>query len=181
MIIARNPLVFGLGLASALLTGWVVFPHVLYVQRRQPLEFHHKTHAEKSGVTQCSQCHALRDDGAFVGIPPLETCKACHTDRMGTSKAEAILVDNYIKPGEEIPWRLYAQQPENVWFSHAVHVRRAALACTECHSTYGESDKVRIYEQDRISTYSRDVMKMSDCEDCHFRHNVEAGCLGCHK
>jgi hypothetical protein len=24
-------------------------------------------------------------------------------------------------------------------------------------------------------------MKMSDCEDCHHRHNVEVGCLGCHK
>ena len=54
----------------------------------------------------------------------------------------------------------------------------------------------RTYEQDRISGYSRDVdghslarlgrtpgdgMKMSDCEDCHHRRNVEVGCLGCHQ
>ena len=26
-----------------------------------------------------------------------------------------------------------------------------------------------------------DGMKMSDCEDCHRRRNVEVGCLGCHQ
>ena len=58
------------------------------------------------------------------------------------------------------------------------------------------SDQVRVYQLNRISGYSRDIwghsisrlrraphdgMKMSDCEDCHRRHNVEAGCLGCHE
>ncbi|MGO9273409.1 MAG: menaquinone reductase multiheme cytochrome c subunit QrcA [Terriglobia bacterium] len=177
----RNTLVVGLGLAAALLVGWVAFPRALYVQRRQPLEFRHQTHAEKSGDAQCSDCHVLRDDGTFAGIPPKETCAGCHSERIGTSKAEAILVDNYIKPGREIPWLVYARQPANVWFSHAVHVRRAALDCAECHSTYGKSHGVRVCEQDRISGYSRDVMKMSDCESCHRRRNVEVGCLGCHE
>jgi len=196
MTVARRTITFGFGLACALLAGWLVFPRVLYVQRFQPLEFHHQTHAEKSGVTQCNQCHALRDDGEFVGVPPLETCAACHAEKMGTSKDEATLVDDYVKTGQEVPWRVYAQQPANVWFSHAIHMRRAALACTECHSTYGESNQVKVYEQNRISGYSRDIwghsisrlrraphdgMDMSDCEDCHRRHGVEAGCLACHK
>jgi hypothetical protein len=66
----------------------------------------------------------------------------------------------------------------------------------ECHSTYGESDQARIYEVNRISGYSRDIwgqsisrlrraphegMKMSDCEECHQKHNVKVGCLGCHQ
>jgi menaquinone reductase, multiheme cytochrome c subunit len=196
MIMARNSLLFALGLAAALLFGWLAFPRALYVQRHQPLEFRHQTHAEKSGVAQCSECHALRDDGSFAGIPSLATCTACHSEAIGTSPAEATLVQKYVKPGVETPWLVYARQPANVWFSHAVHIRRANLACTECHSTYGQTDEIRLYELNRISGYSRDIwghsisrlrraphdgMKMSDCEDCHRRHNLTVSCLGCHQ
>ena len=83
-----------------------------------------------------------------------------------------------------------------MWFSHAIHVKRANLSCTECHSSYGESDMVRVYEVNRISGYGRDIwghsmsrlrraphegMKMSDCEKCHKQRDVEVGCLGCHQ
>jgi len=192
----RSLIMFGLGVAVALLAGWVAFPRALYVQRQQPLAFHHKTHAEKSGIADCGECHALREDGSFAGIPAMEKCAGCHSERIGESKAEATLVDQYIKPGHETPWLVYAQQPANVWFSHAIHLKRARLSCTECHSTYGQSDQVKTYELNRISGYSRDIwghsisrlyraphdgMKMSDCEDCHHQHRVDVGCLGCHK
>jgi menaquinone reductase, multiheme cytochrome c subunit len=113
----RNSLVFGLGLAATLVAGWVVFPRVLYVQRQQPVDFLHKTHAEKSGIADCSECHALREDGAFAGIPAMEKCAGCHSERIGESKAEATLVDNFIKTGHETPWLVYARQPANVWFA----------------------------------------------------------------
>jgi hypothetical protein len=192
----RNGLIFAFGFAVALFAGWVVFPRVLYVQKHQPLEFRHKTHAEKSGVADCNECHAIRDDGTYAGIPAMEKCAGCHSEKIGESKAEATLVDSYIKPGHETPWLVYSRQPANVWFSHAVHVRRANLKCEECHSTYGETDQPRVYELNRISGYSRDIwghsisrlhraphdgMKMSDCEDCHRQHHVEVGCLGCHQ
>src|ERR1700687_6477165 len=151
MNMRRYSLVFGLGLAAALIAGWVVFPLVLYVQRQQPLEFRHKTHAEKSGVADCKECHALREDGVFAGIPAMEKCAGCHSERIGESQAEATLVDNFIKPGHETPWLVYARQPANVWFSHAIHVKRAGLAWAGWHSTYGESDQVRVYEVNRIS------------------------------
>jgi menaquinone reductase, multiheme cytochrome c subunit len=193
---SRNTFFFGLGLAVALFAGWVVFPRVLYVQKHQPVDFLHKTHAEKSGVADCAECHIIREDGTFAGLPPMEKCAGCHSDRIGDSKAEATLVDNYIKTGQETPWLVYSRQPANVWFSHAIHVKRGKLACAECHSNYGESDHVRVYQVNRISGYSRDIwghsisrlrrapregMKMSDCEDCHRRRKVEVGCLGCHE
>lgn len=193
---ARNTFVFGLGVAVALLVGWVAFPRALYVKKHQPLDFLHKTHAEKSGLADCNECHTLRDDGTFAGLPAMEKCAGCHSDKIGDSQAEAILVENYIKPGHETPWLVYARQPANVFFSHAIHVKRAGLNCTECHSSYGESDLVRLYEVNRISGYGRDIWghsmsrlrraphegkKMSDCEGCHKRHNVEVGCLGCHQ
>lgn len=192
----RNTLFFGCGLTVAMFMGWVAFPRALYTQQKQPLEFHHKTHAEKSGSAQCGDCHTLRADGTFAGTPSLETCASCHAERLGTSPDEALLVDNYVKKGQGVPWLIYARQPANVWFSHAIHVRTAGLACKECHAADGESDQVRIYEQNRISGYSRDIwghsisrirlgrhdgMKMRDCEGCHRRHNTEVSCLGCHK
>lgn len=196
MRIGRNVIVFSIGVLVALVLGWVVFPRVLYVKKSQPIDFLHKTHAEKSGIADCGECHTIRDDGSFAGLPPMEKCAGCHSDKIGDSKAEAILVNNYIKPGHETPWLLYSGQPANVWFSHAIHVKRANLACTECHSTYGESDQVRPYELNRISGYSRDIwghsmsrlrraphegMKMSDCENCHKKHGMDVGCLGCHE
>ena len=196
MRIGRNAIAFAVGLLAALVLGWVVFPRVLYVKKSQPVDFLHKTHADKSGVADCSECHTIRDDGTFAGLPPMEKCAACHADKIGDSEAEAILVNNYIKPGHETPWLVYSEQPANVWFSHAIHVKRANLACTECHSSYGESNQIRPYELNRISGYSRDIwghsmsrlrraphegMKMSDCEDCHKKHGVDVGCVGCHE
>lgn len=196
MTVRRNLLVTAIGFAFALLMGWVAFPRALYLHHAQPVDFYHKTHSEKSGLSDCSACHTLGSDGEFTGIPRMETCAGCHAEKLGTSTSEATLVDVYIKPVVETPWLVYAQQPANVWFSHAIHTRRAGLACTECHGTYGESDQHKVYEQNRISGYSRDVwghsisrlhraphdgMKMSDCEDCHKRRSVEVGCLGCHQ
>ena len=93
MTFARNTFVLGLGLATALLAGWLAFPRVLYVRQNQPLAFHHKSHAEKSGFAECGQCHTLREDGTFGGIPSLDTCVSCHSERMGASHDEAVLVD----------------------------------------------------------------------------------------
>jgi len=192
----RSLLVFGLGVMVAMLAGWVVFPRALYMRKPQPLEFRHKTHAEKSGLADCNECHALRDDGTFAGLPAMEKCAGCHAERIGETKAEATLVNNYIKQGHETPWQVYAQQPPNVWFSHSIHLKRAGLKCEDCHANYGASDQVKVYEVNRISGYSRDIwghsisrlhraphdgMKMSDCEDCHRQHNADVGCLGCHK
>ncbi len=187
---------FAIGFATMLLVGWLAFPRALYRTQPQPLTFLHKTHAEKSGIADCGDCHVLRDDGEYAGIPSNEKCASCHADKMGDSKAEAVLVDSYIKPGQQVPWLIYAQQPPNVWFSHAIHLKRAGLKCADCHGSYGESDQVKLYQVNRISGYSRDIwghsmsrlrrapgdgMKMSDCEDCHNRRHVEVGCLGCHQ
>jgi menaquinone reductase, multiheme cytochrome c subunit len=184
MTVRRNLLVFGCGVALATLLGWVAFPHALYVSRQQPVRFYHKLHAGKSGMAQCDACHSIGADGQFAAIPQTATCAGCHSQQLGASKDEATLVNEYVKPDRAIPWLVYSRQPANVWFSHAVHVQVARLACAECHGKYGESDRGRSYEQDRIDGYSRDVatsMTMNDCEACHRRHHVEVGCVGCHQ
>jgi hypothetical protein len=192
----RNVLAFAIGIVVALAIGWVVFPRVLYSHQQQPVDFMHKTHAEKSGGADCESCHAFNSDGTFAGIPQNETCAACHADKLGASPAEAKLVDDYIKTRTPTPWLVYSRQPANVWFSHAIHVKRAGLGCADCHGALGASDDERLFEQDRISGYSHDIWgrslsrlrrapddgrTMSDCEDCHRKRHVEVGCLGCHR
>jgi hypothetical protein len=162
----------------------------------QPFAYPHKTHAAKSGTAECLECHTLREDGAFSGIPTASSCAACHAQAVGSSRAEATLVNNYITQGREPEWHVYSRQPANVRFSHAIHTRLGKLACERCHGKHGESDELRVFERNRISGYSRDIwgptmsrfgrephqgMKMSDCVDCHQERGVEAGCLGCHR
>jgi hypothetical protein len=126
--------VFGLGVATALAAGGFAFPRALYLRREQPLEFRHKRHAEKSGTVRCSDCHSFREGGTFEGIPRIAACAACHAERVGTSKAEAILVDSYITQGKETAcWKFY-RQPPNVWFPHTIHTL-AKLTCQELRGT----------------------------------------------
>ena len=70
LVVKSHLPVFGFGFALALVVGWVAFPRALYVQREQPLDFFHKTHAEKSGLSQCDTCHLMGSDGAIQRNPP---------------------------------------------------------------------------------------------------------------
>ena len=171
--------------------GWFIFPYALYERTAQPIQFSHKVHAETAGLT-CDNCHLLKDDGRFSGIPPLAKCAECHADIIGNSPHEKKLVEEYIKPKREIPWLAYSHQPQNVFFSHASHIKLAHLPCEECHGKHGTSDSLPDYEQNRITGYSRDIagralfgvqhgMTMNDCANCHTKHNIENTCLKCHK
>ena len=100
-------------------------------------------------------------------------------------------------PGKEIPWLVYARQPEHVFFPHAVRVKRAAIACERCHGAHGATDALRPFEADRVTGESRDSvgpvalppprppgqgMKMSDCEGCHAENGRgRTACLTCHR
>ena len=179
----RGTYLFLAGLVAALGLGWAGFPRALYQRRAQPVDFSHKVHSDKAGM-KCEDCHELAADGRFAGIPGLEKCAGCHAAAMGTTAAEKHFMDSYVTPQREVEWAVYAGQPENVYFSHAAHVRQAHLACASCHGDHGSSDALRPYEVDRISGYSRDVwraMKMDDCVRCHEQHGREMSCLDCHK
>jgi hypothetical protein len=192
--VGRTSIAFGTGVLTALALGWIAFPRMLYTRQAQPLQFRHKTHAAKSGGSGCADCHSLQEDGTFGGVPRLATCAGCHAGPMGSTEAEAALVTRFVKPGIETPWLVYSRQPANVRFSHAIHTVRGGLACAQCHGETGTTDVVKVYQQDRISGYSREIggtrfgalggphgKRMSDCEDCHRERRVEVGCLGCHQ
>ena len=178
----RAVLFFSAGLALALALGWVGFPRLLYARAEQPLRFSHKTHASAKTGFGCADCHPIGEDGRFAGIPRVDNCAGCHAEPQGPSAEEKRLVEEYVKPGREIPWLVYARQPENVRFPHAIHVKRGEIACERCHGAHGQEDTLPVHETNRITGYSRDLREMSDCEGCHAeQHHERTACLVCHK
>lgn len=195
-------LFFILGFVASLILGWVIFPNLLYSQRKQPVEFNHALHNGEVDEA-CESCHFFREDGSYSGVPKLAQCIDCHEEVQGESTAEAQFVSEYVQKNREVPWLVYSRQPPNVFFSHAAHVKKAGMECVECHGPIGESESLRSYEQNRLTGYSRDIwgtniaglkknpwdrMKMDDCAECHRKNNVnqgsvqtqKGGCFVCH-
>ncbi len=202
---AAGPIIlfFIFGLIASLIVGWVLFPKLLYSQKQQPVAFNHALHNEEVDGG-CESCHFFRDDGTYSGVPKLAQCVDCHEEMQGDSEAERIFVEEYVAKGREVPWLVYSRQPDCVFFSHAAHVILAEMECVTCHGPIGESESLKVYEENRISGYSRDIwgkniagikrnswdrMKMDDCSDCHRKENVnqgsvqthKGGCFVCHK
>lgn len=178
------------------LSGWLLFPKLLYSKHEQPFNFDHALHTAEAG--DCQSCHFLREDGTFSGIPSLASCMECHTDEpMGETEDEAIFCEEYVAKEKEVPWFVYAKQPDCVFFSHAAHITAAGMDCKTCHGPIGESTSSRPYEENRLTGYSRDIwghniwgikknswdrMKMDDCAQCHKEETGHQGyCFQCHK
>ena len=186
---------FMMGFVGLLFVGWIIYPAVLYSEKQQPLDFNHQLHQE-SVDEGCESCHYFREDGSFSGIPKLENCIECHEEAMGEDPEEAKLISEYIEPGKEIPWYVYARQPICVFISHAAHVQMAGLDCATCHGPIGESESVKPYQYNILTGYSRDIwgsnivgfkkntwvrMKMDDCAACHEERGADNTCFVCHK
>lgn len=197
-------LFFILGLAASMVVGWVIFPKLLYSQKNQPIDFNHRLHLELVDQS-CQSCHFFREDGSFSGSPRLAQCIGCHDQLLGLSENEKVFFEQYVAKGREVPWLVYARQPDCVFFSHAAHVKGARMDCVTCHGHTGTSESLRPYEENRLTGYSRDIwgrnisglkknswdrMKMSDCAKCHLQYgdihdsSVQTGrdaCFVCHK
>jgi len=182
------------------LSGWLLFPKLLYSKHEQPFNFDHALHTSELG--DCESCHFLREDGTWSGIPNLESCMECHTDEpMGDTEDEAVFCEAYVAKEKEVPWFIYSKQPDCVFFSHAAHIMGENAAgkmdCTTCHGPIGESTFSKPYEENRLTGYSRDIwghniwgvkknswdrMKMDDCAACHVEMDGHKGyCFQCHK
>jgi hypothetical protein len=206
---AGGPIIlfFIVGLAVSLVIGWIVFPKLLYSQKKQPFDFNHKLHMGMDDIEDCESCHFFREDGTYAGVPKLAQCTDCHDDILSVEdenpkgyEEEKKFINEYVLKEKEVPWLVYAKQPDCVFFSHVVHVKTAGMDCVVCHGNIGESDSLKVYEENRITGYSRDIwgknmlglkkhswdrMKMDDCAECHQKQtSVQTGkdaCFVCHK
>ena len=194
---------FIIGLALSLIAGWIVFPKLLYSQKQQPIDFSHAAHNALVD-DGCESCHFFRDDGSYAGVPKLEQCIDCHEEVQGETAHEALFVEEYVAKGRDVPWLIYSKQPDCVFFSHAAHVKMAEIDCVVCHGHIGESEHLKIYEENRLTGVSRDIwgkniagfkknswdrMKMDDCAECHKKtmnkidsiQTEKDACFVCHK
>lgn len=186
---------FFAGLLGMLLFGWFVFPSLMYKKFEQPIQFSHITHTELTGMS-CMDCHYIKSDGQFSGIPTNENCSMCHMGVLGETEDERIFVEEYLLQDREVPWFIYSRQPENVYFPHVHHIQLAEIECESCHGDHGSTESLRPFERNRLSGYSRDIwgpsitrinnppgigMKMNDCIRCHENEELTIGCIGCHK
>ncbi len=167
---------FLLGMAIALAFGWGIFPNLLYVKMHQPLNFLHSAHQD----SDCSDCHFTRDDGSYSGIPKIDTCIECHEEQQGGTKEERKLVEDYVNNEKEIPWLVYAWQPDNVYFSHIAH-KEAGVKCVRCHRDVTKDKELPVFRRNRLTGYSSQTMKMVECEKCHADHGASNSCNVCHK
>ena len=132
-----------MGLVVALILGWWVLPNLMKETKKQPIAFSHVEHVQKQGMT-CEQCHFVRADGSFSGTPTTAQCAECHFTVLGSNPEEERFVRDYVQTGREIKseWLIYQKQPDNVFFSHALHFgalaelkgpKETAAFCSRCH------------------------------------------------
>ncbi len=188
---------FLVGLVVALILGWWVLPGLMQVSRTQPIAFSHLEHVQKQGMS-CEKCHFIRQDGTFSGTPSTSDCAQCHFTVLGSNPEEAKFVREYVQTGREIKneWLVYQKQPDNVFFSHALHIgpiaksmgaKEAGKVCLRCHIDVASADTPPVYRENKLSGYSKDTMLMWGCERCHAKHmalgntNASNACFTCHK
>ena len=186
---------FVLGLVVALVLGWWVLPGALQEDKKQPVAFSHKEHVQNQGVA-CDKCHVLLSDGSFSGAPCTAQCAECHSAVIGSDPEEARFVNDYVKTGREIKseWQICQKQPDNVFFSHALHfkpivgnhsIKDVSTFCSHCHPNVGDADTPPVFRGNSLSGYSKDTMLMWTCENCHAKNlnttNASNACFTCHK
>jgi hypothetical protein len=97
---------------------------------------------------------------------------------------------------KEVDWHIYQMQPDNVFFSHAAHSMdkcgechafSESELCSNCHPDVAQSESPPVYYENRLTKYSKQTMKMWQCEECHviMDHwdftNANNACFTCHK
>ena len=183
---------FFVGLVLALVVTNLLWTKLVYSEKQQPFNFNHLIHIEEAGM-DCDECHNFNANGRFSGIPATEKCLDCHTrsnPQNEENQKEAAFLEEYVTEDDElkkpIDWYVYSKQPDCVYFSHIAHVQQAEFGCEVCHEDHGATSVLPPYYENRITRYSKLVyenMKMTDCADCHKKHEVPQNnaCFVCHK
>lgn len=90
------------GLIVSLIVGYVVFPKLLYSQKKQPVEFNHALHNVLDDLVEkgCDNCHFFREDGTYSGVPTLAQCIDCHEEVQGEDPKKKNLLMNMLSKAE---------------------------------------------------------------------------------
>ena len=103
--------------------------------RPQPVPFSHKHHVGELGL-DCRYCHSSVEVSSSAGMPPTQTCMACHS-QIWTGAAILEPVRASYRDSTPISWTRVNALPDFVYFNHSIHVAKG-VGCTTCHGPIAE-------------------------------------------
>jgi len=122
--------------------------------RPQPVPFSHKHHVGELGL-DCRYCHTSVEVSSSAGMPPTQTCMACHS-QIWTNAAILEPVRASLRDSTPISWTRVNALPDFVYFNHSIHVAKG-VGCTTCHGPIAEMN----------ITWRAQSLYMRWCLDCH--------------
>jgi hypothetical protein len=122
--------------------------------RPQPVPFSHKHHVGELGL-DCRYCHSTVEVSSSAGMPPTQTCMACHS-QIWTGAAILEPVRASYRDSTPISWTRVNALPDFVYFNHSIHVAKG-VGCTTCHGPIGEMN----------ITWRAQSLYMRWCLECH--------------
>jgi hypothetical protein len=125
-----------------------------FSERPQPVQFSHKHHVGDDGI-DCRYCHTAVETSASAGMPPTQTCMACHSQIWADSP--------YLEPvraswrdNKPIEWIRVHDLPEYTYFNHSIHISKG-VGCASCHGDVANMPSV----------YQANTLQMEWCLSCH--------------
>jgi hypothetical protein len=122
--------------------------------RPQPIPFSHKHHVGELGL-DCRYCHSSVEDSSSAGMPPTQTCMACHS-QIWTNAAILEPVRASYRDSTPIVWTRVNAVPDFVYFNHSIHIAKG-VGCTTCHGPIAEMN----------ITWREQSLYMRWCLECH--------------
>lgn len=122
--------------------------------RPQPVPFSHKHHVGELGL-DCRYCHSSVEESSSAGMPPTQTCMACHS-QIWTGAAILEPVRASYRDSTPIAWTRVNALPDFVYFNHSIHIAKG-VGCTTCHGPVGEMN----------ITWKENSLYMRWCLECH--------------
>ena len=122
--------------------------------RPQPVPFSHKHHAGELGL-DCRYCHTSVEESSAAGMPPTQTCMACHS-QIWTGAAMLEPVRASFRDSTPIAWTRVNALPDFVYFNHSIHLAKG-VGCTTCHGPIADMN----------ITWRAQTLYMRWCLECH--------------
>ncbi len=122
--------------------------------RPQPVPFSHKHHVGELGL-DCRYCHTSVEVSSSAGMPPTQTCMACHS-QIWTTAPMLEPVRASLRDSTPISWTRVNALPDFVYFNHSIHIAKG-VGCTTCHGPIAEMN----------ITWRAESLYMRWCLDCH--------------
>jgi Cytochrome c7 and related cytochrome c len=125
-----------------------------YVEQPQPVPFSHKHHVGELGI-DCRYCHSAVEVSSSAGMPPTQTCMACHS-QIWTNAAILEPIRVSYRDSKPVEWTRVNAVPDFVYFNHSIHIAKG-VGCTTCHGPIAEMN----------ITWRAQSLYMRWCLECH--------------